>query len=498
MKKYALISVYDKSKLKYLCTNLKKLNYEIISTGNTSKYIQKLGIKTIKLEKITKHKEILNGRVKTLHPNIHGSILFKRDVESQVKEFKRLKVPEISLVVVNLYPFKKYSKRKLSEDKIIEMIDIGGSSLIRSAAKNYKYINIISQISDYKVLIEKLSTNGGTTINFRKEMAYNAFKQSNQYEKDIFDWFRKINKTKTKKIQNIKYGENLHQSANMIENTNNKIFKNKIQGKDLGYNNILDIDSGINCLNEFKEPTCVIIKHTNPCGAASSNNILKSFRLALASDKKSAFGGIVFLNRKLSKATAEEIKKHFFEGIIASDFDKGALKILSNKKKMILIKNKNYKINRYDSRSTIFGTLNQSKDNKIINQKMIKLVSRKKANAKQIDDLLFALKIVKHLKSNAIALVKNKQLVGVGCGQTSRIDALITSINKMKENFGNIKFVCSSDAFFPFNDGIKMLKKNSCEVIVQPFGSKNDQTVIDFAIKNSMSLYFSKNRYFKH
>ena len=252
MKKYALISVYDKSKLKYLCTNLKKLNYEIISTGNTSKYIQKLGIKTIKLEKITKHKEILNGRVKTLHPNIHGSILFKRDVESQVKEFKRLKVPEISLVVVNLYPFKKYSKRKLSEDKIIEMIDIGGSSLIRSAAKNYKYINIISQISDYKVLIEKLSTNGGTTINFRKEMAYNAFKQSNQYEKDIFDWFRKINKTKTKKIQNIKYGENLHQSANMIENTNNKIFKNKIQGKDLGYNNILDIDSGINCLNEFK------------------------------------------------------------------------------------------------------------------------------------------------------------------------------------------------------------------------------------------------------
>ena len=366
MKKYALISVYNKSKLKYLCSNLKKFNYEIISTGNTSKYINKLGYKTTNLVKLTKFKEILNGRVKTLHPNIHGPKLYKRDMTSQVNEFKKLNVPEISLVVVNLYPFEKFSKKNISKDKIIEMIDIGGSTLIRSAAKNYKYVNIISQINDYRIFFDELKKNGETSIKFRKKMAYNAFKRSVEYEKEIFNWFNRINSIKKVSRKKLKYGENSNQVANIIKNTNNEIFNNKIQGKDLGYNNILDIDSGINCLNEFKEPTCVIIKHTNPCGVASSNSILKSFKLALASDRKSAFGGIVFFNRKLTKEIAREIKKIFFEGIIAKDFEKDALKILEDKKNLILIKIKNFRINSYDSRSTMFGSLNQKKILKLL------------------------------------------------------------------------------------------------------------------------------------
>ncbi len=498
IKKYALISVYDKSKLKYLCSNLIKFNYKFISTGNTSSYIKKLGFKTIHLEKITKFKEILDGRVKTLHPKIHSSILYKRDVKSQIDEFEKLNVPEISLVVVNLYPFKNFSRKKINKYKIIEMIDIGGSTLIRSAAKNFKHVNIISQTRDYKVLIDELSYSGETSINFRKKMAMNAFKISSNYESTIYKWFSKIDKKYENNIKKIKYGENSNQSANISIEENNEIFNNKIQGKDIGYNNIIDIDSGINCINEFSEPTCLIIKHTNPCGAASTDNILKSFKLALKTDKKSAFGGVVLFNRKVTKKLALEINENFFEVIIAIDFEIGALEVFQKKTNLIVIKIKNYKINKNEFRSTIFGTLNQKKDIEIINKKIIKLVSKKKVNKKQQDDLLFALKVVKHLKSNAIALVKNKQLVGVGCGQTSRIDALKTSISKMKENFGNIKFVCASDAFFPFDDGIKFLNKQKCEAIVQPFGSKNDIKIINYAVNNSIPLYFSKNRYFKH
>ena len=296
----------------------------------------------------------------------------------------------------------------------------------------------------------------------------------------------------------LRYGENPNQKSYLISNIKKSIFDFQISGKKISYNNIIDVDSGIKCLSEFTEPTSIIIKHTNPCGVASSNNINKAYKKSYESDKKSAFGGIVFLNRKINSNLANIIVKNFFEMIVASDFEDRAIKILQKKKNLILLKIPEIKSNKTDYRSTLFGDLYQTKDLEPINQNFINLITEKKASTKFIQDLVFSIKIVKHLKSNAVVLSNNKQTIGLGHGQTNRVDALNFAIRNKKKYFNNSNFVCASDGFFPFTDSIKMLKLNGCNVVAQPSGSINDNKIVTFAIKNKMSLYFIKNRLFKH
>ena len=368
--KYALISVYDKSKLNLLCNNLKKYNYKFISTGSTCKKIKSLGFECIEISKITKSKEILNGRVKTLNPKVYGSILHKKNDKKHVEEFLKLNFPNINLVVINLYPFEKISKKN-DHDLAIEMIDIGGPSLIRASSKNYKFITIISKIEDYKNLVNNLKfNNGNTDIVFRKKMAAKAFKLTHEYDLSISNWFNSKNiKTHTK----LKYGENPHQRSFIQENSQKSIFELQISGKPISYNNIIDVDSGIKCLNEFSEPTCVIVKHSNPCGVASSNNIENAYKKAYQSDSKSAFGGILFINKTVKIKLAKLISKNFYEMIVAKNFDKNATEILSKKKKLILLKMDKIKMPKNEYRSTIFGTIHQNRlspsDNNLTHQK---------------------------------------------------------------------------------------------------------------------------------
>ena len=494
-KKYALISVYDKSKLNYLCRNLKKHKYEFISTGSTCKKIKSMGFNCIEVSKITNFKEIFDGRVKTLHPNIYGSILYLQDNKKHTKEFEKLKIPKIDIVIINLYPFEKYLG-KLNANELIELIDIGGPSLLRAASKNYRYITAIHDIKDYKRLIQNLDLNEGKTdINYRKQLAYKVFELTSKYDKVISNWFDK--KKKNKKI-NLRYGENPHQKAYFYSNREKSIFDFQISGKEISYNNILDVDSGLKCLNEFKEPTCVILKHNNPCGVASASKITNAFEKAYKSDSKSAFGGIVLLNKKIKKSLARNIEKFFFEIIVAPDFDKEALQLLKNKKNLILLKIGKIGIQKIEIRQTLFGMIYQNSDKDVIGKNFCKLVTVKKTTDKMLEDILFSIKVAKHLKSNAIVLSSNKQTLGIGNGQTNRIDSLILALNKYKSNFKKRKMVCVSDGFFPFTDSLKLLKKNNCNVVAQPFGSINDKKNIEFANTNNMSLYFLKNRIFKH
>ena len=333
MKRYALISVYKKNNLDKICGVLKKYNIGIISTGSTSKYIKKLGYKCKLVSDITKFKEILEGRVKTLHPKIHASLLFKRSNIEQSKVFQKLKFPIIDFVIVNLYPFNEIIKKTNNLKKCIEMIDIGGPALLRSAAKNYEFVTTISETKDYKELIINLEKNKGfTSMQYRKKMAGKVFSITSEYDLLINEWFNNKKENKIQKI-NLKYGENPYQKSTFeINDFQNSLFKNKIHGKELGYNNILDIDAGLNCINEFKEPTSVIIKHGNPCGVASSNNIISAFKKSYLSDPISAYGGIIIINRSVNKLLALEILKNFYEIVVASSFNKEAINTLKSKK----------------------------------------------------------------------------------------------------------------------------------------------------------------------
>ena len=493
--KFVLISVYNKKNLKYLCKNLEKHGYKFIATGSTYNQIIKYGFKCLKIAKVTKFKEILEGRVKTLNPKIFGSILFKRNNTNHIKDFEKLRFPEISIVVVNLYPFNEFLKNN-NEQEIIEMIDIGGASLVRAASKNFADVTIVSKIGYYPNLIKNLEKNNGKTdVIFRKNMAKKSFKNISDYDSSIFKWFNNKN---LKKKKTLRYGENPSQNAFIINKNKKSVFNYQINGKELSYNNIIDVDSGVKCIREFSEPTCVIIKHTNPCGVSSSKNINDAYRKAYESDKKSSFGGIVVLNRKVNFQLANKIIKNFFEVIVAKSFDKKALNILKNKKNLILLKIDNLKPDKQEFRSTIFGPIYQNLDLTLINKSFLKLASYKKSNKKNLEDLIFSLKIVKHLKSNAIVLSSNKQTVGIGIGQVNRINALKLAINHSRKIFKNKKFVCASDGFFPFVDAIKLLKKNKCNNIAQPSGSINDKNIIEYANINNLSLYFIKNRLFKH
>ncbi len=494
--KHALISVYDKSHLDILCKNLEKFNYKFLSTGSTCKRIKELGFKCKEISEITKFKEILDGRVKTLNPKIFGSILYRRDNFKHLKEFKKLNVPQIDLVIVNLYPFEKYTKNN-NINKIIEMIDIGGPSLIRAAAKNFEDVTTICNKKYYSKLINNLNKNNGITdVYFREGMAIKSFDETSKYDSIIHEWF--VNKKEIKNKVNLRYGENPNQNSFIIKDKNINIFDLQISGKEISYNNIIDIDNGIKCIAEFKEPTCVIIKHNNPCGVGSASSIEKAFQKAFYADKKSAFGGIIFFNRSVSKKLALKLSTIFLEVIVSPRYEREAFKILTKKKKLILMKTGSNIISKMEYRSTLFGTIYQNINNERINKKFFNLVSHKSVKQKHLDDLIFAAKVAKHLKSNAIVLAKNQQTLGLGSGQTNRIDSLNIAIKRNKNNFNLKDFVCVSDGFFPFTDSLKLLNKNHCKVIAQPHGSINDDKNIKYANKFKISLYFLKNRLFKH
>ena len=501
-KKYALVSVYDKKYLSSLCNVLKKYNIGIISTGSTANEILKLNYDCELVSDLTKFKEILDGRVKTLHPKIHASLLFKRKNNKHYKTFKKLKFPIIDFVFVNLYPFQEVIKKTKEIDKCIEMIDIGGPALLRSSAKNYHSVTSVCNINDYKNFINQMNFNRGyTSIQFRKKMAIKVFALTAEYDYNINNWFtnnsKKINKNK---IIKLKYGENSNQKSTfIIKNLKNSLFKAKIQGKDLGYNNLLDLDSGLNCLKEFNEPTCVVIKHNNPCGVASSKKIENAYNKAISSDPISIFGGIVFFNRSINETLAKKIIKNFYEIIVAPSYNKKALNILNKKKKLILIETKKINVeNKVEIKSIVGGYLKQEKNLTKISNQNIKCVTDYKTSTKQLKDLIFAFKVCKHVKSNAIVLAYNQQTIGIGAGQMSRIDATKIAISKVKKVKKKLSYVAASDAFFPFTDSIKDLYKNNCCAIIQPMGSINDNKIINFANKKKLPIYFSKYRLFKH
>jgi len=495
----ALISVYDKSYLKKLCCTLSKYNIGIISTGATAEKIRSLGYSCKEISNLTKFKEILDGRIKTLNSKIHASILFKRNNSEHIKTFKKLNFPKIDFVIVNFYPFSKISN-DVDPSKKIDMVDIGGPSMIRSASKNFESVTTICEKKYYKSLINEIEKNNGfTTLKFRKKMAQINFKLTSNYDLSISNWFnqRKIKKSKNK--IKIKYGENPNQKAYFIKNSNSNIFNSQVSGKKLGYNNILDISEGLSCLNEFFEPTCVIVKHNNPCGVASGKNIHDAYKKALKSDPVSAFGGVVLFNKKINEKLSKLINLNFFEAVVAPKFNKESFDIIKSKKRLIIVDSSNLKEkNKEVSKSVNSGTLYQELDYSKITKSKIKLVSKKQSSKKIIDDLIFALKVAKHVKSNAIVLANNKQTLGIGAGQMSRVDSTRLAIMKYKDFFRDRDFVCASDAFFPFTDNIKLLLKNKCKAIIQPSGSINDQKIIENANKNNASLYFVKDRVFKH
>ena len=498
IKKFALISVYDKSNLKVLCKAFEKFNIGIISTGSTFSKIKNLGFKCFEISKILKSKEILDGRVKTLHPKIYSSILFDRENKEHNKTFNNINFPKIDFVIVNLYPFKKFIDKKVNEKKLIEMIDIGGPSLIRASSKNFNSLTTVCSPSYYRDLCDNLINNNGVTdLNFRKKMAKEAFLMTSNYDKKIYQWMSLQTDKKTIKLR---YGENPNQKAKLSKTDRKNFFDYQIQGKKISYNNILDINSGLDFLAEFIEPTVVIIKHGNACGVASSKNINYAFTKAFNADKQSSFGGIVLLNKNITPYISNLVVKNFFEAVIATGFDKKSIEILKNKKNLILINSKKIKKNLLENtRSVRGGNLIQKIDIKKITKKNFSLVSKdKKINRKEYEDILFAFKIVKHIKSNAIVLVKNKQTIGIGAGQMNRFDATRIALMKFKENFNIKGFTCASDAFFPFTDSLDLLSKNNCSCVVQPSGSIRDKQNIKFANKKNIKLVFSKIRVFKH
>ncbi len=497
----ALISVFDKNKIENICHILSNNDIEIYSTGGTFDYIKQLGIKIKKVEDLTSYPSILNGRVKTLHPKVFGGIL-KTNSKSDLDESKKYEIPDIDLVVVDLYPFENTVKNSNNHEDIIEKIDIGGVSLIRAAAKNYENVVCISSKDQYDELISILNNGCKTDIEYRKKLAYAAFQKSSDYDYKISSYLgnENINSNFDKDtIKELRYGENPHQKGRFIGQID-KIFE-QIHGKDISYNNLLDIDSAIGLLNdlETKKSVFLIHKHNNPCGVALRDNILDAYLDALSCDNVSAFGGILTSNQIIDTETAKEINKLFFEVLIAPDYSDNALDLLKSKKNRIIIKLKSYSINKLQTRSCLNGILEQDIDGKIEKFDDFKVVTKKSPNSSKSYDLVLASIIAKHTKSNCISIVKNKQLIGSGMGQVSRIDALNQAIEKSKKFGFDLSESClASDAFFPFSDCVEISHANNINYIVQPGGSIKDQDSIDFCNKNGMSMVFSGIRHFRH
>lgn len=501
--KSALISVYYKDKLDLLVKELDKSGIKIYSTGGTQSFIEGLGIKVTPVEEITSYPSILGGRVKTLHPKIFGGILGRRDNESDIKEMAQYEIPEIDLVIVDLYPFDETVKAGKSEEEIIEKIDIGGISLIRAAAKNFKDTLVISSRNDYENLLQLLQDKGGVTdIEQRKLFAAKAFMLSSHYDTLIFNYFNRsfeFEVFKKSELQGkvLRYGENPHQRGIFYGNLY-EIF-DVLNGKELSYNNLVDVDAAVNLIAEFEEPTVAIMKHTNSCGLASRDSICEAYKAAFACDTVSAFGGIIATNRKLDLATATEMNTLFFEVVIAPDYDEDALALLKSKKNRIILRQKQKVVAAKVSKSLLNGILEQDADRKTESKSDFKTVTEKAPSAEQIADLTFAIIAVKHLKSNGIALVKNKQLIGSNCGQTSRVDALQNAIRKATEfGFDLHGAVMASDAFFPFPDCVTISAQAGVTAIAQPGGSIKDTDSIEAANMAGQAMVLTGVRHFKH
>ncbi len=503
--KSALISVFSKEGLEPIVRKLDDLGVTIYSTGGTQKFINDLGINVVPVEEVTSYPSILGGRVKTLHPKVFGGILNRQDNESDVAELESFEIPQIDVVIVDLYPFEKTVASGANEQDIIEKIDIGGISLIRAAAKNYIDVICVSSVEDYSEFLELITnTNGTISLEDRKRFATKAFNVSSHYDSAIFNYFNKNHEEATLKISETKgkvlrYGENPHQKGFFFGNFD-EIF-DKLHGKELSYNNLLDVDAAVTLLNEFKndDPTFAILKHNNACGIATRNSIHQAYVDALAGDPVSAFGGILISNTEIDQSTAEKIHSLFCEVVIAPSFTSEALETLKGKKNRILLILKDVELPETTVRTCLNGSLVQFRDSKTDNVQDLSHATNSKPTASELEDLIFASKICKHTKSNTIVLAKNKQLCASGTGQTSRVDALNQAIHKARSfNFDLKGAVMASDAFFPFPDCVEIADKAGITAVIQPGGSIKDQLSIDYCNENNVAMVFTGTRHFKH
>lgn len=498
----ALVSVYHKDGLEPLLQYLHSAGVTLYATGGTRDFITSVGLPVCAVEDVTDYPSILGGRVKTLHPKVFGGILGRRDHEGDVAQLESYQIPPIDLVIVDLYPFSKTLEAGASHEEIIEKIDIGGISLIRAAAKNFNDVVIVPSVENYGMLLDQLRLNScQTTLAFRKEMAARAFAVSSHYDTCIYKWFAPSNdsffKSSIMDHQVLRYGENPHQKGIFYGNPD-LVFE-QLSGKELSYNNLLDIDAALTLVNDFSEPVTAILKHNNACGVACGPDPYQNWMLALESDPVSAFGGIIVTTSEVDEKLASEIGKLFFEVLMAPSFTEGAISILSEKKNRMILKLKNITPQPAQFRTVLNGVLWQDRDTRVEKESDLQKVTVSAPSADQVRDLLFANIVVKHSRSNTIVLAKNNRLIAAGVGQTSRVDALKQAIEKA-HSFGlSLEgAVMASDAFFPFPDCVEIAGKAGITSVIQPGGSKKDQDSIDYCNANGISMVFTGIRHFRH
>lgn len=499
----ALVSVYHKDHLEPIIRRLHELGVTIYATGGTQDFIEGLNVPVVPVEDVTDYPSILGGRVKTLHPKIFGGILSRRENSTDITEMEEYNIPEIDLVVVDLYPFEATLASGADEQSIIEKIDIGGISLIRAAAKNFRDVVIIPSRDQYPLLLSLLNEQKGeTSLADRQFLAAHAFNISSHYDTAIFNYFNKdrkigVFKQSLQSSRSLRYGENPHQKGIFYGNLE-EIF-DQLHGKEISYNNLLDIDAAVSLMAEFSEPTVAILKHNNACGLASRSTLLEAWTDALAGDPVSAFGGIIITNRPVSHAEAESMNQLFFEVLIAPEYDDNALNVLKQKKNRILLVQKKTVLQPSQFRTLLNGVVEQERDSKTESAEDMKTVTKTAPSAVQVADMVFANKLVKHTKSNTIVLAKNKQLLASGTGQTSRVDALQQAIVKaLHFGFDLRDAVMASDAFFPFPDCVEIADKAGIKAVVQPGGSVKDQESINYCNAHGMSMVITGVRHFKH
>ena len=499
----ALISVFSKEGLEPIVRQLNSQNVTLYSTGGTEDFIKNLGIPVIPVEDVTSYPSILGGRVKTLHPKVFGGILNRQDNESDVQQMKEFDIPQIDLVIVDLYPFEKTVASGASEADIIEKIDIGGISLIRAAAKNFKDTVIVSSVDQYSLLLDLItSQNGATTLEDRKLLATKAFHVSSHYDGAIFNYFNTDETIYKESITNgqvLRYGENPHQKGFFFGDFD-AMFQ-KVHWKELSYNNLLDVDAAVNLINEFRNdgPTFAILKHNNACGLATRDTISEAYNVALACDPTSAFGGVLISNTKIDVATATEINKLFCEVVIAPGYDNEASAILQEKKNRIILVQNEVELPNKQVRTCLNGLLIQERNNITDNKDALKTVTVTTPSEAEIKDLIFASKVCKNTKSNTIVFAKNGTLIASGTGQTSRVDALLQAIEKANTfGFDLNGASMASDAFFPFPDCVALAKEAGITAVIQPGGSIKDQLSIDYCNENKLAMVFTGTRHFKH
>jgi phosphoribosylaminoimidazolecarboxamide formyltransferase/IMP cyclohydrolase len=500
----ALISVFSKDGLDPILHRLHALGVRLYSTGGTQAHIEKLGIPVTAVESLTGYPSILDGRVKTLHPAIFGGLLARRE-PAHLAQLEEYKIPQIDCVIVDLYPFEETVAATDVPAQIIEKIDIGGVSLIRAAAKNWRDVVVVASKEAYALFLDLLDSRAGAfSDSERREFARRAFKVTSNYDTAIFNWFDEDSadpafKHSIHRSEVLRYGENPHQGGVFFGDFD--VVFDKIQGKAISYNNLVDIDAALQLMREFRnaEPTFAILKHTNACGLATRPNMLEAWQAALACDTISAFGGIFIANAKVDVAAAQEINKLFYEVLIAPDFEPAALAVLQKKEQRILLKTKSFELQNRSFRSLLNGVVEQDADLRSETEADLNTVTKRRPTSKEVEELLFAAKCVKHLKSNAIALVKNRQLVGMGCGQPNRVDALRQAIAKAKSfGFDLTGAVMASDAFFPFPDCVEIAHEAGITAVIQPGGSLKDQDSIEACDQRDMAMAMTGLRHFRH